>query len=200
MLSLMIKSLFSKTSSSECESVTFTDTEKQKVLIIGAGIMGLTSAYFLSKKNSNLDITLIDKNYPVKGASEQNACTITLIPYPSFTEIDIWSVLKENIFGYENKLCLFKFSLLFESHFRFWLRKYMLSRSQKAIDQSNRAIIKMGTYGLSLWDDLVSEICSSPTEVDYTHGLLVNMQRGIDEKTVQEKHKMYDFIKQFDPV
>ena len=58
----------------------------------------------------------------------------------------------------------------------------------------------MGTYGLSLWDDLVSEICSSPTEVDYTHGLLVNMQRGIDEKTVQEKHKMYDFIKQFDPV
>ena len=59
------------------------DKQKPKVLIIGAGMIGITSAFVLSKLDQ-YDITVIDKDFPIKGASEQNANSVTLESYHVF--------------------------------------------------------------------------------------------------------------------
>ena len=41
-------------------------------MIIGAGIIGLTSSYYISKFG-NFEVTVVEKDYSIKSASEQNS-------------------------------------------------------------------------------------------------------------------------------
>ncbi len=54
--------------------------KKAEYLIIGAGIVGCATAYFLSRKNKN--ITVVDRTYPCNEASGVNAGGIELLQQP----------------------------------------------------------------------------------------------------------------------
>lgn len=45
---------------------------KKKIIICGAGIAGIATAYYLTKLSSNLSITLIDKQQPLAFTSSKS--------------------------------------------------------------------------------------------------------------------------------
>lgn len=53
----------------------------------------------------------------------------------------------------ENPMSAFRFSLIFEKQFRFWLRKYMTKRGDSEVEKSNHAIVALGAYGIKLWPE-----------------------------------------------
>jgi len=169
------------------------------VLIVGAGMVGVTLAYFLTKLGS-FDVTIIDKDISVKGASRQNANTITLIPFPAWTTINIWAVLKQNVLRDANPSSYFRFSLLLESQFRLWLFRYMRSRSASVVERSNLAIVKMGAFGFRLFDDYVADVTGAqPDLVDYHDEVVTTVLKGLTADEVASKDKVYAFLAQYDP-
>ena len=115
---------------------------KPKVLVVGAGLMGLTSAYFLSKFG-DYEVTVIEKDKNIKGASEQNANTITISSLPVFNSTNYMKILKENLMRKEKLTSYVKFTVIFDSQFRLWLRHYLKSRSKEQIDKSTNAVITL---------------------------------------------------------
>ena len=97
------------------------ETKNKNVLIVGGGIIGLSTAYFLSKYGIS-NISVIDKDSPIKGASIRNAGTITLSSYFPWTSVNIWRILRDNLLMRKERDSYFKFSLIFDKEFRFWLK------------------------------------------------------------------------------
>jgi D-amino-acid dehydrogenase len=196
MLKLM-KSYLGRTA--ECEEVEQKEVTNKKILIVGAGMVGTSTAYFLSKRGG-YDITVVEKDFPIRGATEQNANTITFIPYPAFTTYNLWKVLKDNITMAENPLSYFKFTLLFDSHFRFWAKNFMKNRKKDRINQSNGALARLITYSISLYDNYINEVTNNnPKEVDYHQEVLTNVYRNLDAVALSEKEKLLAEIKHYDP-
>lgn len=205
-MSKFMQTLFGKNQIAECEESTDgkiipqeQQKPKQKILVVGAGMVGTTTAYFLAKRGG-YDITVIEKDFPIKGATEQNANTITFIPYPAFTTINIWNVLKDNLMMKENPVSYFKASLLFDSHFRYWLKNYMLSRKKAKVVQSNKALAGLISYSMSLYDDYINDVTdNNPLEVDYHRETLTNVYRNLSAAGLKEKEALLANIKEFDP-
>jgi hypothetical protein len=199
----MLKNFYTKIANNECEpSQTVQSTPdkntKEKICIIGAGIEGISSAYFLARKGG-YEITVIDKDNPIKGASEQNGSTVTFIPYPAWTTLNFWKVLKDTVTRVENPSSYFNFALIFDSHFRFWLKHYMNSRSEAKIKQSNKALASMINYSISIFDDYINEVTDNdPDKVEYHHETLVNIYRGCSGKELKEKEAVFKEIQSFD--
>ena len=140
---------------------------KKKILIIGAGIIGLTSAYYLSKYG-NFDVTVVEKDYPIKGASEQNANTICISMLPVFSSMNYISVIKENLMFKKNPTSYLKFSLIFESDFRYWFKHLLKCRTKERIEQSENAVVKLSALGYKLYDEYVLDVTDDqPDLVDY---------------------------------
>ncbi|MEQ1723319.1 MAG: FAD-dependent oxidoreductase [Pseudobdellovibrio sp.] len=83
------------------------NTKKQyDAVIIGAGIAGLSTAFWLEKNNPNLKIAVIDKNYLGAGASGRNAGFITCGSSEHFNKlhkqfglkkaVEIWKFSEQN--------------------------------------------------------------------------------------------------------
>jgi len=80
--------------------------EKADVLIIGAGLAGLSTAYWLNKKDPNLDVRIVDKGTIGHGASGRNAGFITCGSTEHFSRMtsaygedkatQIWKFTEEN--------------------------------------------------------------------------------------------------------
>lgn len=73
---------------------------KQDYVIIGGGVIGLSIAYYLLKKNPKLKVTVMEKKYVGYGASTRNA---------SHIRVHFWS--KENaIFAIESRKLMIRFA------------------------------------------------------------------------------------------
>lgn len=84
--------------------------------------MGITSAYYIRKYDPTAEITVIDKDPEVRGASEGNACQAIINPFVINTGISIKKVLKENILRYDNPMSYFKLSLIFDLQFMYFVK------------------------------------------------------------------------------
>jgi hypothetical protein len=172
-------------------------TRRKKVLIMGGGIIGLSSAYFLSKLNK-YDISLLEKNFPITGASIQNAGTITLSSYAPWTTVNIWGVIKENLLMYKNPTSVLKYSLIFDKDFRYFLRKFMQNRTEDSISKGCKSILELGKFSISYFDDVVSEITSNnPDEVEYHDENFVSTNKGCSQAEVEEQIKKYKKVNNY---
>lgn len=171
------------------------EKRRKKLLIVGGGIIGLSSAYFLSKTNK-YDITVIDKDVPIKGASTRNAGTITLSSYIPWTATNIWKVIKENLLMYDNKMSILKFSLIFDSDFRYWMRKHLFAKNKHSIEQANHAILTLGEYSLELFDPVVRDITNSPEEIEYHNEPFINTQKGLLKEDIVNQITKFNRVKQ----
>lgn len=73
------------------------------VLIVGAGIAGLSTAYWLEKKDPSLKIAIIEKHYLASGASGRNAGFVTCGSANHFNKL-------QKSFGFEKAIEIWKFS------------------------------------------------------------------------------------------
>ena len=97
-----------------------------------------------------------------------------MIPYPSFTNTNYWGIVKENIVS-RNPSSIFKFKLLLDSQFRYWLRKFINNTSKAAIDRSNDGVFSLNLYGIHLWKQFASEVTSNPDLFDYHHTWILSI-------------------------
>ena len=170
---------------------------KEKILIIGSGIAGITSAYFLARKGK-YDITVIDKDDPIKGTTEQNANTVAFIPYPSWTTINYWSVIKESVFKSEYPAASFKFSLIFDGDFRFWCLQYFKNRSKKRVEQSNSALANLISYSISIYDEYINDVTENdPDKVEYHEETLTAVYKNLSAKSIEEKEELLKEIQKY---
>lgn len=99
------------------DTLSIVANDKRRVCIVGGGIIGLSTAYYLSKLN-RYSITVIEKDSIVDGASARNAGTITLSSFSPWTTVNMWGIIKENLFMKKERTAYLKFSLIFDSDFR----------------------------------------------------------------------------------
>ena len=172
---------------------------KPKVWVVGAGVIGIASAYYLSKFG-DYEVTVIEKDTPVRGASEQNANTITISSLPVFNSMNFMKILKENLMFKEKPSSYVKFTLIFESQFRLWLRHYLKSRSKEQIEKSTNAVITLSYLGCSLYDDYMMDLTNSnPDIVDYHQEFFTKIYKNQSETDIASKRKLMGMIAKYDP-
>lgn len=80
-----------------------TDDTSFDVIIVGAGIAGLSTAYWLEKFNPGLQILIVDKQTPGAGATGRNAGFVTCGSAEHFAKL-------EKQFGLQQAVSIWKFS------------------------------------------------------------------------------------------
>ena len=160
--------------------------------------VGLTSAYYLSKFG-NYDVTVVEKDYPIKGASEQNANTIWIDMLPVFNSMNYLNVIKENLMFKENPTSYLRFSLIFESDFRYWLKHFIKCRSKERIDQSTNAVVKLSWMGFKLYDDYILDITENqPDLVDYHQEVFSKIFKNYSKQDIALKEKVVEITSKYD--
>mmetsp|Transcript_11317 Transcript_11317/g.10001 ORF Transcript_11317/g.10001 Transcript_11317/m.10001 type:complete len:199 (+) Transcript_11317:186-782(+) len=114
-----------------------------------------------------------------------------------YTAVNIWSILKQNIFMKKDRIAYFKFRLLFQSNFRHWLYLYMKNRDSKSIEKGKISICALHQYSLNLYDSVVGEVTQDPNEVSYHHEPLISIQKGKTESEIQSHSDVYSLIKKY---
>jgi len=168
-------------------------SEKRKILIMGSGIIGLSTAYFLSNNPRNV-VTVIDKDSPIVGASIQNAGTITLSSYSPWTTVNMWEILKENLLMYKNPSAYLRFTLIFDKDFRHWMVAYLRNRNQKSIENASTAILELGQYSIAQFDEVVNSITTDPNDVEYHSENFISTQKGMAEDEIIKSAKKYQRV------
>ena len=118
-----------------------------------------------------------------------------MIPYPSFTNTNYWGIVKENIVS-RNPSSIFKFKLLLDSQFRYWLRKFINNTSKAAIDRSNDGVFSLNLYGIHLWKQFASEVTSNPDLFDYHHTWILSILTENNDSLIQQKKYFHDLANQ----
>ena len=185
---------------SECEDneKKAIEDQRERILIIGAGMIGLASAYYLSKFGK-YQVTVIEKDNPIKGASEQNLNTICIDLLPVLNSMNYIKVIKENFMFKENPTSYLKFTLIFNSDFRYWLKHYIKSRSQKRVEQSTNATLKLSSMGFNLYDDYVLDMTDNqPDLVDYHQEYFRKLFANLSEQDLAMKNEVVKITSEYD--
>ena len=196
----MFRQLWRKFKNSEWEEdqANVPTNQSKKILIVGAGMVGLTSAYYLSKFG-NYEVTIVEKDYPIKGASEQNANTIWIDMLPVFSSMNYLNVIKENLMFKENPTSYLRFRLIFESDFRYWLKHFIKCRSKERIERSTDAVVKLSSMGFKLYDDFVLDITDNrPDLVDYHQEVFSKIFKNFSPQDIAIKEKVVEITSKYD--
>ncbi|XP_023342454.1 uncharacterized protein LOC111712147 isoform X2 [Eurytemora carolleeae] len=121
-------------------------TDKKHVVIIGGGIIGLTTAYELSK---HFKVTLVEKEKEVcLGASFQNGGVInveSITPVNSYLSFS--GVLKSSLISLVSSTPSNTFlrpSALLQPNFFLWVKHFFLNTSQERILYHSKGMMEMG--------------------------------------------------------
>ncbi|MBY0554455.1 FAD-binding oxidoreductase [bacterium] len=101
-------------------------TKQFDAIIIGAGVAGMSTAYWLEKNNPNLKIAVVDKNYLGSGASGRNAGFVTCGSSEHFNKL-------HKQFGLEKAVEIWKFS----EQNRELLKSEIIGGDLKSVDYFN---------------------------------------------------------------
>jgi len=149
-------------------------------------------------KYKKYQVSIIDKDSPIVGASTGNAGTITLSSYSPWTTVNMWEIVKQNLLMKRERDAYLRFSLVFDKDFRYWMTRYLSYRNKEAIERGSRAILSLGQYSIRLFDSVVSEITSNPDEVEYHSEPFINTQKKITEEDIKGQVIKFDRVKKFD--
>lgn len=101
-------------------------TKQFDAIIVGAGIAGMSAAYWLEKNNPNLKIAVVDKSYLGAGASGRNAGFVTCGSSEHFNKL-------HKQFGLEKAVEIWKFS----EQNRELLKSEIIGSDLKSVDYFN---------------------------------------------------------------
>ena len=104
---------------------------RRKVVVVGAGIVGLTSAYYLSKESSHLDVVLVGPPVASDAACYQNGGIIStqLTPWTSYPLLSsAWNALLRPRHCFSN---IYFSQFFFEKGVPKWFALFIKSKGRK---------------------------------------------------------------------
>jgi D-amino-acid dehydrogenase len=124
-----------------------------KILILGAGVIGVTSAYYLAKDGH--DVTVIDANeLPAMGCSYGNGCQL------SFCHIEPWAnksfivnILK-NIFFVKSSISI---NNVASKKFLCWLYNFFINSISTNAVRNSKNLYKISSYSRELFLKIIAE-------------------------------------------
>lgn len=126
---------------------------KEEILVIGGGVIGLTTAYELSKRGAS--VTVIDKGEPGYGCSYGNAgwltpCFAMPLPMPGMLLKSIkWMIDPESPLHIQPRPSPLLFS---------WLTRFLLSMNEKQMLRSVSSLVEISKYSLEAYEKLEPEL------------------------------------------
>lgn len=122
----------------------------KKVAVIGAGITGITTAYYLAKKGYN--VTVYEKErYPAMKTSYANGGQISV----SNSEVwNTWSNVKKGFKWMFTKDAPFRFKPRFEFAQWKWMAKFIYYTYKGTHDENTAKTVRMGIESRKLYDEI----------------------------------------------
>lgn len=124
----------------------------QKIVIIGGGICGLMSAYYLSKKRN--DITIIDSTDLESTCSTGNA---GLIVPSHFIPLASPGVIKQGLKWMFNPESPFGFNPVFSKKMFSWMWKFYRKSNDRHVNYSSLPLLKLNQFSRELYVDLYKD-------------------------------------------
>ncbi len=151
----------------------FTESTAFDTIIVGAGIAGLSTAYWLEKKNPNLKLAIIDKGTLGIGASGRNAGFITCGSAEHFSKL-------EKQFGLNKAVEIWKFSELN----RELLKSEIIQGDNASVDffSTGSCTVAPSFEDWQRYHELIKTMSSSGIDVEL-----------IDEKYLSENYGVTNF-------
>ena len=158
---------------------------KQDVLVLGGGVIGVCSAYYLNKQGYR--VTVIDKNEIGKGCSFGNAGYIT----PShFIPLSAPGMISKGLKWMFNPESPFYMKPRFDASFIKWLFQFSNACTNKHVHHVKKILLELNLQSMSLYKELRSEINFLLEQ----NGLLMlyNSEKGLEgeAKTVQMANEL----------
>lgn len=157
---------------------------KRDIIIIGGGIVGLCSAYFLHK--SGREVTVIDEGDITNATSFGNAGLLsafdkTPLSYPGVVTNTLKLMLKNQSPAIVHPSFDFKM-------YR-WLLRFVLSANEKRTKKTMMLFEKYGQISLDLYKEMIKE---NNLDFDFHHDGMLSV--FTEEKTYQSKLKNYNYV------
>ena len=151
--------------------------QKERVIIIGAGIIGLCCAYYL--RRLGYKVSVIDKESPSVGVSYINSGLITPSHFVPFASPDTLSFAMRSFFETTSPLYI---QPRFNRDFISWSLKFMQSATQKKVEKSSKILSDLNLLSKKLY----KEICH---ELNFGQGLSLNGLLMAYKSVASQKHE-----------
>ena len=195
------------------------ETSKESVVVVGAGVIGLTTAYQLSTKYR---VTVLESKREVcQGASFQNGGVVnveSIAPVNSY--MNLWSTLRASAWSLmtgQPTNSIIRPSILAEHNLVQWLWHFLENSSKERILHNSEGMRQMGAAIAPLVEEMFADLGLDRTwhNFHYTPGLLlsryqkagISLQDFFDfdlvlssfrvadpEKTVATKQELFDQV------
>ena len=168
-----------------------------KVIVLGAGVIGVSTAYFLAK--SGHEVTVIDRlSSSAEGCSHSNGGQL------SYSHIETWSnknsiiSMTKNAFTPNSYLSLNDFS---NKKFYSWIKEFIKNSSHKSSIKNSEKLYKISMLSKSLMENLIAEepALDQGKSFDYTNNGILHFYRNIKIfDTEIKKIEKLNFLSDFD--
>ena len=157
------------------------ETCKESVVVVGAGVVGLTTAYQLSAKYR---VTVVDSKGEVcQGASFQNGGVVnveSIAPVNSY--MNLWSTLRASAWSLmtgQPTNSIIRPSILAEHNLFQWLWHFLENSSKERILHNSEGMRQMGAAIAPLVEEMFADLGLDRTwhNFHYTPGLLLSRYR-----------------------
>ncbi len=128
------------------------DVAKKSVLVIGAGIVGVSTAYLLQREG--LKVTLVDRKGPCSGTSYGNAGAIVDKNSVPGSMPGLWKSVPKMLMDPTGPLTL-RWSYL--PKIAPWLIRFLMESRQERVDHNARSFRAVSDRAITHWEDLVEQ-------------------------------------------
>lgn len=139
--------------------------QQKKILVIGAGIIGLSTAYYL--QSANQQVTLMDYKDPGSGTSRGHASMIANYGIPGINQPQVWSQLPRYLFSQNSPIAI-KWSKIF--NLTPWFIQFLKNCNTKLMYKTAMLTFELLQNSLSNYKELLADIDAS--ELLKNHGVL----------------------------
>lgn len=133
------------------------DSSRERIIIIGGGVIGLSTAYYLAKLKK-YDVILLEKNdtFTQSSAQENGGVLCPSQCYPQTTTEFFLEGLKSFTTG-ETSI-KFSFKMFIERYFTIWFSNYLLNMNNSANLQGTKKLANLASAGMEEIHSLNQEI------------------------------------------
>jgi len=126
---------------------------QQKILVIGAGIVGLSTAYYL--QSSKYQVTLVDYQLPGSGTSRGHASMIANYGVPGINQPQVWFQLPRYLISSNSPIAI-KWSKIL--NLAPWLIEFLKNCNNSSMYSTAHHTASLLKNSLSVYQDLLSDI------------------------------------------